>query len=92
MPIITLLVAALATFIIGMIRYSPLLFGTTYMNFVNAGKKKTAGKPSMSKMIPLFIGQYVLNLVITFITYIFLTYGGTVSYQDAIVTALLLWV
>lgn len=92
MPIVTLLVAALATFIVGMVRYSPVLFGATYMNLVNAGKKKTGAKPSMSKMIPLFIGQYLLNLVVTFVTYIFLTYGGAVTYQDAIVTVLLLWV
>lgn len=86
------MVAALATFIVGMVRYSPVLFGTTYMNLVNAGKKKTAGKPSIAKMIPLFVGQYVINVVITFVTYIFLTYGGAANYQDAIVTVLLLWV
>lgn len=92
MPIVTLLVAALATFIVGMIRYSPVLFGNTYMTLVNAGKKKTGGKPSMGTMIPMFIGQYVLNLVITFVTYVFLTYGSAANYKDAIVTVLLLWV
>lgn len=92
MPIITLLLAALAVFIVGTIRYSPVLFGTTYMNLVCAGKKKQAAKPSLAKMLPLFVGQYVLSLVLTFVTYVFLTYGGAVSYQDAIVTALLLWV
>lgn len=91
MPIITLVLAAVAVFIVGMIRYSPVLFGDTYMKLVTGGKKK-GEKPSMAKMLPMFVGQFLLGAVKSFVTYVFLTYGGAVSYQDAIVTAIMLWV
>ena len=91
MPIITLLLAAVAVFVVGMIRYSPVLFGDIYMKLVTGGKKK-GEKPSLAKMLPLFVGQFVLGGIKAFVTYVFLTYGGAVSYQDAIVTAIMLWV
>tara|TARA_Y100000034_G_C6902101_1_gene417479 strand:+ start:3126 stop:3518 length:393 start_codon:yes stop_codon:yes gene_type:complete len=79
-------IAAVVSFVIGMLWYSPALFGKRWMNL--AGVKRDKEK----KMGGIMVAAFVANLVMA---YVYLYIMGMVGYADAgsgVVLGFLLWV
>lgn len=82
-----LLVAAVVSFIIGMLWYSPMLFGKAYMKAT--GHHEGGNKGNMAMMMVL---QFIFGLVqVRVLSWIFTT-QTVVTMQHGLLTALMTWV
>lgn len=82
--------AAVATFILGMLWYSPLMFGNIWLKLMGftsaqmkAGKKKGMGKTMAIAFISTLVWAYVLDQ--------FLKIAGAVTVQDGLQVGFLIW-
>lgn len=86
---LAVLVAALVTFMVGWLWYSPVLFGTIWMKLNGTTKKSMAGKnKSMAgSMIAGFISQVVMAWVLA----IFIVSTNSLGLMNGMIVAFWLW-
>ncbi|MBR9706855.1 MAG: DUF1761 domain-containing protein [Candidatus Diapherotrites archaeon] len=81
------LIAAIASFIVGMIWYGPL-FGKKWMKLSGIKKSKKKKKQDMTGIM---ISGIITDLVVTFVLASFLLMAGASSVIDSIVVAFWIW-
>ena len=84
------LVAAIAAMLVGMIWYSPNVFGNKWMALAGISKKKmkeSKEKGMAKQMVTGFVSQLVMACVLS----IFLAYSGAASIPAALVVVFILW-
>ena len=84
------LVAAVAAMIVGMLWYSPNVFGNKWMKLSGISKKKideSKKKGMVKMMLTGFVAQFVTAAVLS----VFLAYAGATSVPAALVVGFLLW-
>ncbi len=82
-----LLVAAVVSFIIGMLWYSPVLFGKMYMKSVS--HHEGGNKGGMAFMMVL---QFIFGLVQVWALWWILTTAGVVAINPALMMAAVIWI
>lgn len=74
---VAVVAAAVASMIIGMAWYSPMLFGKTWMKLLGiSDKQQKEGKKMMMKSM---VGQFVASLVMAYVLSHFVDYSGSVG-------------
>ena len=90
-PHLAVFFGAIASFFIGMLWYSPVLFGNIWMNLSGINQKDVA-KTSASKMASLmttnFLATVIFGYVLAFVVQVFA--GAT--YVDTLLVSALLWI
>lgn len=86
---ITVIVAAIAAFVVGMIWYSPALFGKKYMKMMGVSEKDMAkGK---DKMMGVMAQTLVVNFVMAYVLAHVLAFATATTLMDAIQGAIWMW-
>lgn len=85
--LLAVLVAAVASFVVGSLWYSPLLFGNMWMKL--AGIKKT--KKKVSCMWLSFLFYFVGMLVMSFVLAHFLLFTAASTIVEGFITSFWLW-
>jgi len=83
--------AAVVSFVLGMLWYSPVLFGKQWMKLSGLGKKDI-GKAKKKKMTGIMLTAFIANLVMA---WVFLYLLGMLGYSDVlsgIVLGFLVWI
>ncbi len=81
-----IIVAAVVTFIIGMLWYSPMLFGKMYMKAVGHH-----GDNNKNNMVFMMVLEFIFNLVTVWALYWIFMKAGVTEMNDALMTAGVLW-
>lgn len=85
---LAVLVAAVLFMIIGMFWYSPAAFGNQWMKLVGKTKKDIRSANS----VPMYIGSFLVALVLSYVLAEFLLVTSSVTLAEAISTAFWAWV
>lgn len=83
---LAVVVAAIVAFIVGMIWYSPQLFGKDMMK--SMPKPKGGKKPSM---VGPMVGAFIATLITAFVIEALITAYGTTSYTGGLKFAAVIW-
>lgn len=87
----SIIIATVAQFILGMIWYSPLLFGKTWMSIMEVSHYSKEELQKMQKtMMPFYGVQLVLTLITTYVLANNIMYAG-VTGMAAITYAFFMW-
>lgn len=84
-----ILVAGVAQFVIGMIWYSPLLFGRQWMKLMKLDESTMNG--SKKDMGAIFFMSFVSSLVLSYVLAHFVSYLALVEIEEALQAAFWLW-
>ncbi len=87
MNYLAVVVAALASFFVGMLWYSPLLFGKVWMKLMNINEKKMKGAKKKG-MVGTLITAFVTSLVTAFVLNYFIQ---GFSLTTGLLSTLLVW-
>lgn len=87
---VAVVVAAVASFVIGMVWYSPMLFGNTWMKLSGVDPKKTKGDKK-KMMLASMLGGAVTALVTSSVMAHFIDYTGATTAVAGAVTAFWAW-
>ena len=87
---ISVLVAAIASFVIGALWYSPMLFGKMWMKLSNVTDKemKKAKQKGMSKN---FVFQFLASLVMAYVLAHFVQYTESSTISDGMLAGFWIW-
>ena len=87
--VIGVLIAAIASFVVGMIWYSPALFGKQWMKLM--GMKESDMKNAKKEMGGMMVMTLILSAVTAFVLAHVLKYTGAATYMDAVFVAFIMW-
>ena len=82
---VVILAAVVASFVIGMVWYSPLVFGTMWMKL--AGVPKNVQKVPVVPMVSSVVGAAVMAYVLMHV----LVYSSADTVADGVITAFWMW-
>ena len=90
MNLVGVLIAAVASFILGMVWYSPNVFGKKWMKLAGISNKKMKEAKEKGMMLNM-LGGFVSSVLMAGVLSIFLAYAGAATIPAALVVAFLLW-
>lgn len=85
----SVLAAAVASFILGMLWYSPLLFGKIWMKLAGISQQSMKGK-GLTPPVAMFLG-FLANLVVAYVLAHFLNLFGATTWQSGFELAFWAW-
>ncbi len=86
---VAVLVAGIAAFVVGMIWYSPMLFGKQYMKMVGMTEKEM--KAGKSRMMPMMIQTLVISIITAYVFAHILGFSGAATLMEGILGAFWVW-
>ncbi len=87
--LVTVVVAAIAAFIVGMIWYSPALFGKKWMKTMGMSEKDMA--KNKDKMMPIMVMSIILSGVMAYVLAHILAFSQASTLADAVQGAVWVW-
>ncbi len=84
-----ILVAAVAQFVLGMLWYSPLLFGRSWMKLMKVDEANMKG--SKKDMGATFFMSFLSSLVLSYVLAHFVSYLGLVEIEESLEAAFWIW-
>lgn len=87
--LVTVVVAAIAAFIVGMIWYSPALFGKKWMKTMGMSEKDMA--KNKDKMMPIMVMSLILDGVMAYVLAHVLAFSQAATITDAVQGAVWIW-
>jgi hypothetical protein len=87
--VVGVLIAAIASFVVGTVWYSPALFGKKWMKLM--GMKESDMKNAKKEMGGMMVMTLILSVVTAFVLAHILKYVGAVTYMDALFVAFMVW-
>lgn len=86
---LSILIATIVAFVVGMIWYSPIMFGKIWMKINNAEHlTEKEIKAMQKKMMPMYMLQILLSLLTMWILYMNIVYFGK---ENAVAFAFFMW-
>jgi len=86
-----ILVSALVAFAMGAFWYSPILFGKEWMNLSNI-PEDDATRESSGKMWKLYLGQFIITIVLFCILGFLITAIGPRTVENGMFLAFIIWI
>ena len=87
---LAVLVAAIASFLLGWLWHSPMLFGKMWMKLSNMDKKKIDAAKKKGMGMPLFL-QFVATVLMSYILAHFVSYTGAKTIVDGAILGIWVW-
>ena len=88
---LAVLVAAIASFMLGWLWHSSVLFGPTWMKLSNIDKKKIEEHKKSGNMAPSLFFQFVATLLMAYILRYFVAYAQASTILDGAIVGFWLW-
>ena len=88
---LAVLVAAVASFVLGWIWHSPFLFGKMWMKLSNIDKKKIEEHKKSGKMGPSLFFQFVATVLMAYVLRYFIGYAKASTAIDGAIVGIWLW-
>lgn len=76
---------------VGMLWYSPVLFGKTWMKLSGCSEQDMAGAKKSGGMIKTYVGAFLNGLLMSFVLAFFLDRVGTYDVAEGLIVAGMLW-
>ena len=89
--IVTVIIAAIVSFIVGWLWHSPLLFGRQWMKLSGKNPKEMDKKMDMSKMQMPMLMQFIAAIVMAYVLSHILNAYQTAGWSEALQGAFWLW-
>jgi hypothetical protein len=86
---VTVIVAAIAAFVVGMLWYSPALFGKKYMKIMGVNEKDMS--KNKDKMTGIMAQAFVVEVIMAYVLIHVFAYSQASSIADAVQGAIWLW-
>lgn len=87
--LVTVVVAAIAAFIVGMIWYSPMLFGKKYMKIMGVSEKDMA--KNKDKMMGIMVQSIIVSGVMAYVLAHVMAFSQASTFSDAVQGAVWMW-
>ncbi len=86
---LAVLIATIASMVVGMLWYSPLLFGNIWMNLMKINPKDMGKDKGIGKN---YFAAFISTLIMSFILANFIDYAGAITVLDALVIGFMIWI
>ena len=86
---VSIIVAAIGAFIVGMLWYSPALFGKQWMKMMGMSEKDM--KAGKDKMTGMMVVTLVLGVISAWVLSHVFNYAGVVTMMDGVFVAAMMW-
>ncbi len=87
---VAILVTAIVGYVIGMLWYSPLLFGKQWMKLSGLTDKDMAAAKARG-MAKAYVGMFITLLVMTFVLEMFIDYAGAATFAAGAILGFWVW-